>query len=80
MGANERLVREMRSLLVGKVRSTNTTGSVSYLNVISKAAQVIRSVVHLNVISQSDQSGGVGKSIFSTFPSPVERKVETVIS
>ena len=30
MGASERLVREIRSLLVGGVRSTNTTGSVSY--------------------------------------------------
>ena len=79
MGASERLVREIRSLLVGGVRSTNTTGSVSYLNVISKAAQVMRSVVHLCVTSQSDQSVGVSKSILSTFPFPVLRKVESVI-
>jgi len=45
MGVSERLMREMRSMLVGKVRSTNTTGSGSYLNVISKVAQVMRSVV-----------------------------------
>ena len=30
MGASERLVREMRSMVEGEVASTNTTGSASY--------------------------------------------------
>ena len=46
VGANERLIREMRGILAGVVPDTSTTGSVSCLNVMSRAAQVIRCVVN----------------------------------
>ena len=44
VGANERLIREMRGILAGVVPGTSTTGIVSCLNAVSRAAQVIRCV------------------------------------
>ena len=46
VGASERLIREMRGILAGVVPGTSTTGILSYLNIMSRAAQVIRSFVH----------------------------------
>ena len=46
VGASERIMREMRGILAGVVPGTSTTGIVSYLNGMSRAAQVICCFAH----------------------------------